>query len=54
METIFTNYKNRKTSEPRRLLSYLADKIDLERSDKDVALSNLSMYYTWKSIKKLL
>ena len=46
------NSKNSKTSEPHRLLLNLADKIDLKRSDKYVALSNLSMYYTWKNIKK--
>ena len=28
------------------------DKIILKRSDKYVALSNLSIYYTWKNIKK--
>ena len=28
------------------------DKINLKRSDKYVALSNLSIYYTWKNIKK--
>ena len=52
MDTIFMNSKNSKTSEPHRLLLNLADKIDLKRSDKYVALSNLSMYYTWKNIKK--
>ena len=41
-----------KTSEPHILLLNLADKINLKRSDKYVALSNLSMYYTWKKIKK--
>ena len=30
----------------------LTDKLDLRRSDKYVALSNLSIYYTWKNIKK--
>ena len=28
------------------------DKINLKRSDKYVALSNLSIYYTWKNLKK--
>ena len=46
------NSKNSKTSDPQRLLLNLSDKIDLERSDKYVALSNLSVYYTWKYIKK--
>ena len=47
------NSKNRKTSEPHRLLLNFSDKINLNRSDKYVALSNLSMCYTWKDIKKL-
>ena len=29
----------------------LLDEINLKRSDKYVALSNLSIYYTWKYIK---
>ena len=34
------------------LLINLADKIHLRKSDKYVVLSNLTMYYTWKTIKK--
>ena len=45
------NSENIKTSEPYRLLLNLADKINLKRSDKYVALSNLSMFYIWKNIK---
>ena len=52
METIFMNFKNSKTSDPHRLLLNLIDKINLKRSDKYVALPNLSIYYTWKNIKK--
>ena len=52
MDTIFMNSKNSKTSDPQRLLLNLVDKINLKRSDKYVALSNLSIYYTWKNIKK--
>ena len=40
-----------KTSEPRRLLLNLSDKISLKRSGKYVALGNLSIFYTWKNIK---
>ena len=47
------NSENSKTSEPHRLLLNLADKINLKGSEKCVALSNLSMYYKWKNIKKL-
>ena len=40
------NSKNSGTSDPHRLLLSLADKRNLKRSDKYVALSNLSIYYT--------
>ena len=46
------SYKNSKTPNPHRLLLNLSDKINLKRSDKYVALSNLSIYYTWKNITK--
>ena len=52
MDTIFINSENTKTSEPHRLLLNFADKINLKGSDKYVALSNLSMYCTWKDIKE--
>ena len=43
--------ENSKTSEYHVLLLKLADKLDLRRGQKSVALSNISIYYTWKSIK---
>ena len=52
MDTIFVNSENSKTSGPHRLLLNLSDKLSLKRSDKYIALSNLSIYYTWKNIKK--
>ena len=52
MDTIFINSENSKTSDPHRLLLNISNKIDLKRSDKYVALSNLSIFYTWKNIKK--
>ena len=48
------NCKNSKTSDPHRLLLNLTDKIYLKRSYKYVALSNLSICYTWKDIKKVI
>ena len=48
MNTIFMDSKNSKTSDPDRVLLNFTDKINLKGSDKYVALSNLSMYYTWK------
>ena len=45
------NSENSKTSDPHRLLLNLADKINLKRSDKYVAVSSFSNFYTWKNIK---
>ena len=53
MDTLFMNSENSKTSDPHRLLLYLLDKINLKSSDKYVALSNLSIYYTWKNKFKI-
>ena len=50
MVTIFMNSENSRTSEYHVLLLNLTNKIDLG-SEQTVALSNLSIYYTWKNIK---
>ena len=52
MDTTFMNSESCKISDTHRLLVTLSDKIQLKRSDKYVTLSNLSIYYTWKNIKK--
>ena len=52
MDIIYMNSENSKTTDPHRLLLNLTDKINFQISDKYVALSNLSIYYTWKNIKK--
>ena len=44
MDTMFMNSENSKTCDPQRLLLDLGE-TNLERSDKYVALSNLSIYY---------
>ena len=51
MHTTFMNSKNSKTSDTCRLLINLTNKINIKGSDKYVALSNLSNYYTWKNRK---
>ena len=53
MDTIFMNSENSKTSEAHVLILKLTDKLDLRRGEKIIALSNLSIYYTWKN-KKLI
>ena len=51
MDTIFMNSENSKTCEPHVLILKLTDNLDLRRSEKSIALSNLSICYTWKNIK---
>ena len=34
------------------LILNLPDKIDLSRGEKNIALWNLSIYYTWKNMKR--
>ena len=51
MDTIFMNSENSKTLEYHVLVLKHTDKQDLRRGQKTVALSNLSIYYTWKNIK---
>ena len=51
MDTIFMNSENSKTSNPHLLKLKLTGKLDLRLSEKVIALSNLSIYYTWKNIK---
>ena len=51
MEPIFVNTENSKTNKPHRFRLTLADKLNLKDSNKNMALADLSIYYTWKNIK---
>ena len=51
METIFMNTENSKRNKPHRFKLDLTDKLNLKNSNKNMALANLSIYYTWKNIK---
>ena len=51
METFFMNSRNSKTNEPNRFKYDLIDKLDLKNPNKNMALANLSIYYTWKNVK---
>ena len=51
MDTTFMNSENSKTFKPRVLILNLTDKIALRRGEKSVALSSISIYYTWKNMK---
>ena len=50
MELIFMKSENSKTSELHRFRMHLTDKLNL-KDPKNMALANLSLYYTWKNIK---
>ena len=45
------NLENSKTSKPHVLILNLTDNLYLERNEKRIALSNLSIYYAWNNIK---
>ena len=51
MDTIFINSENNRTFEYHVLVFKVADKLDLRRGQRSVALSNISIYYTWKNVK---
>ena len=48
---IFIDTENSKASEPYKFKLDLTDKINLKNPSKNMALANLSIYYTWKNIK---
>ena len=54
VDTIFMNYESSKTSESHVLILKFTDKLDFRRGEKNIALSNPIIYYTWKNIKKLI
>ena len=45
------NTENSKTSESHRFELDLTDKLNLKNPNKNMALVNLGIYYTWKNIK---
>ena len=51
MSNIFMSTKNSKTSDSNRFKLYFTDKVDL-RGNKKIALSDLSIHYTWHNIKE--
>ena len=54
MDTIFMNSENDRTSKYHVLMLNFTDKLDLRRGEKSIALSNLSIYYTWTNKKKII
>ena len=51
MNTIFINSENSTTSKAHVLIVKFTNELDLRMGEKIIALSNLSIYYTWKNIK---
>ena len=45
------NTENSKTNESHRFKLDFIDKLNLKNRNKNMALANLSIYYTWKNIK---
>ena len=52
METIFMNTENSQTNEPHEFVLKLSQRLNLRISNKDVTVQNLSIYFTWKNIRK--
>ena len=48
------NSGNSRTSGPYILILELTSKLDLRIGEKIIVLSNLSIYCTWRNIKKLI
>ena len=46
------NTENRKTNELHKFKLRLADKLTLKDNSKNMALANLSLYYTWKTLNQ--
>ena len=45
------NTANSKTKHPNKFVYNFTDKLNLKNLNKNIALANLSIYYTWKNIK---
>ena len=50
METIFINTENSKAKQTNRFRYYFIDKFNL-KTNKTIALGNLSICFTWKNVK---
>ena len=51
MDTTFMNSENSKASKSHVLVLKITNKLDLRIGEKIIALSNLSIYHTWKNMK---
>ena len=46
------NTENSKANESHKFVLNLSQRLDFRSSDKHVALQSLSIFYTWKNIRK--
>ena len=53
MDKVFMNSKNSTISKYHLLVLKITDKLHQGTGQKRVALPNLSIYYSWKNIKRL-
>ena len=49
METIFMNTEKSKLNDPHKVFLNLSQRLDLRSSNKNIALQNVSIHYTWKN-----
>ena len=54
MNAIFINSKNAKTNDKHRFRLNLTTSLNLKIKVKNIALANLSIYYTWNNIRSSL
>ena len=48
---MFMNSENSNTKKSKNIFNEFTDKLNLKNPNKNIALANLSIYYTWKNIK---
>ena len=46
------NVENSKTNEPHKYILNVSQRLDLKSSNEHFALQNVTIYYTWKNIRK--
>ena len=51
MEPIFSNILNSMTNKSNKFMYKCTDKLNLKNPNKNMALANLSIHYTWENIK---
>ena len=52
MKTIFMSTEHSETNEPYKFVLKLSQRLDLRNSNKHVAFEDLSIFHTWRSLRK--